>query len=801
MLKNYLAITFRNLAKNKVFIFVNVFGMGVAIACCVVAYINFRYAADWDATQVNGDSIYRVQFWREFQGNRERYGMAPMPLAQYVRQNVKEVDKTARIQVSYVDVRIGDEVFGTPFAFVDSTFFDMFNYELIYGSWRDFTDKTRIFINDELARKYYDREDVVGLPITQIILGKDGIRRPKEFTVGGVFKKLPLNSSFGFSAVTLYDNFWDINLDPDQSENSWKRWTTALFVWIDDAANVRLVERQLQTYVEPQNQVREDFKISNYYLQRFSNMMPANRANPRLAQDGLWGGLPQEAIIVPAVMAGLLLLLACFNFTNTAIAISSRRLKEIGIRKVMGGVRRQLVIQFMSENLLLCFFGLAFGLLLAEWMVPAYDSLWNWLELKLVYAENYGFLLFLTALLLVTAIIAGSYPAFYITHFEPVAILKGKAKFGGTNWFTRVLLGGQFVISLLAIVMGVAFYINGKYQRNYDLGFATTGVISAWVNTEAGFNTYRDALAGNPDIKVIAPTRHHIANNWYNDPVKFEALEREVDIMEVGDGYFEAMDMKLLAGRLFELDSETDRNESVLVTEEFLNEFKWTDNPIGKRVVWMDTVSLYVIGVVKNVYSRALWQPIEPMMFRYTQKDKIQQLVVRTEPAKMSAVNEYMRAKWKEVFPNAQYNGQMIDQELAETNEINDNLVLMFGFLGAFAALMTGIGLYTLVSLNIVKRMKEIGVRKVMGASIGNIAGVINREFMINLGIATVLGGACGFLAANWLMDSIWEYYQQLNALGLLTAAGAMLLIAFSAVAYKTFSTASLNPTKTLRDE
>ncbi len=801
MLKNYLAITFRNLAKNKVFIFVNVFGMGVAIACCVVAYLNFRYAADWDGTQVKGDSIYRVQFWREFQGNRERYGMAPMPLAQYVRQNIKEVEKTARIQVNYVDVRIGDEVFGTPFAFVDSTFFHMFSYELVHGSWRDFSDKTRIFISDELARKYYNREDAVGMPITQIILGKDGIRRPKEFTVGGVFKKLPGNSSFGFSAVTLYDNFWDINLDPDMSENSWKRWTTALFVWIDDPANVRLVERQLQTYVEPQNQVREDFKISNYYLQQFSSMMPANRANPRLAQDGLWGGLPQEAIIVPAVMAGLLLLLACFNFTNTAIAISSRRLKEIGIRKVMGGVRKQLVLQFMGENLLLCFFGLAFGLLLAEWMVPAYDSLWNWLEIRLVYAENYGFLFFLVALLLLTAIIAGSYPAFYITHFEPVAILKGKAKFGGTNWFTRVLLGGQFVISLLAIVMGVAFYINGKYQRNYDLGFATSGVISAWVNTESGFNTYRDALAGNPDIKVIAPTRHHIANNWYNDPVKFESLEREVDIMEVGDRYLEAMDMKLIAGRTFEPDSETDRKESVLVTEEFLKEFKWTDNPIGKRVVWMDTVSLYVIGVVKNVYSRALWQPIEPMMLRYTQKEKIQQLVVRTDPEKTAAVNEYMRAKWKEVFPNAQYSGQMIDQELAETNEINDNLVLMFGFLGAFAALMTGIGLYTLVSLNIVKRMKEIGVRKVLGASIGNIAGVINREFIINLGIATVIGGGLGFLAANWLMDSIWEYYQQLNISGLLVAAGTMIFIAFCAVAYKTFSTASLNPTKTLRDE
>jgi hypothetical protein len=362
-------------------------------------------------------------------------------------------------------------------------------------------------------------------------------------------------------------------------------------------------------------------------------------------------------------------------------------------------------------------------------------------------------------------------------------------------------LGGQFVISLLAIVMGVAFYLNGQFQKNYDLGFATSGVISAWVNTESGFNTYRDALSGNPDIQLIAGTRHHVGNAWYRDPVKYEATESEVDIMEVGDHYLDAMDMTLIRGRQFEEDSETDRKESVLVTEEFVKKFGWKDEPIGKRIVWMDTVQLFVVGVVRSVYSRALWNPIEPLMIRYVEKDKIQQLIVRTTPEKMATVNDYMRAKWKEVFPNAQYSGQMIDQELAETNEINDNLVMMFGFLGAFAALMTGIGLYTLVSLNIVKRMKEIGVRKVMGASIGNIAGVINREFMINLFIATLVGGALGFLSANWLMDSIWEYYQAVKIPGLLISGFVMLLIAFLSVAYKTFSTASLNPTKTLRDE
>jgi hypothetical protein len=349
--------------------------------------------------------------------------------------------------------------------------------------------------------------------------------------------------------------------------------------------------------------------------------------------------------------------------------------------------------------------------------------------------------------------------------------------------------------------MGVTFFMNGQYQKNYDLGFATSGVISAWVNNESGYNTYRDALASNKDIKVIAGTKNHVANSWYNDPIKYEAIEKEVDIADIGDNYMEAMDMTLLSGRKFQPESETDRKESVLVTEEFVKQFGWKDDAIGKRLVWMDTVQFFVIGVVKNVYARALWMPVQPMMFRYAPKEKYQQLIVKADLDKVVSVNEFMEKKWKEVFPNTLYSGQFIDRELQETNEINRNVSIMFGFLGFFAALMTAIGLYTLVSLNIVKKMKEIGVRKVLGASIGNIAGVINMEFIIILAIATVLGGALGFLGANWLMDSIWEYYLKMNFVTLTYSVIAMVIVAVLAVGYKTVSTASLNPTKTLRDE
>jgi ABC-type antimicrobial peptide transport system permease subunit len=208
-----------------------------------------------------------------------------------------------------------------------------------------------------------------------------------------------------------------------------------------------------------------------------------------------------------------------------------------------------------------------------------------------------------------------------------------------------------------------------------------------------------------------------------------------------------------------------------------------------------------VIGVVKNVYARALWQPIKPLMIRYTTPDKYQQIIVSTAPENMKAVNEFMEQKWKEVFPNSVYNGQLIDEEMAETLDINNNIVKMFGFLGFFAILLSTTGLYTLVSLNIIKKMKEIGVRKVLGASVANIARVINLEFIIILFVAGLIGGGLGYFATDFLMDSIWEYYKKLNIVSFSVSIAIMFLIAALAVSLKTVKTASINPVNTLRDE
>jgi putative ABC transport system permease protein len=792
MLKNYITIALRNMMRHKLFIAINVLGLGLAIAMCIIAWLNWRFSEDWDKTQMNAASIYRVQFWHDVPGKSERWGSSPMPLADHIRQNIKSVSKVVCFLPADVSFRIGDELFRASLGYADSLFFEMFTFDILHGNIADFKKKRTLFISDELARIYFNREDVTGEMVAQTINGA-----PVEFMVGGVFKKPPLNSSFAVDAFTQWDNVKDLGIRTDD----WKAWNTT-FVQFEDPALVPQVTKHLQQYVEPQNRAREDFKVRSYYLENFKGIARRSKEQPSVRGSHLRAAMPKAVVDMPVIMAVLLLLLACFNFTNTSIAVCGQRLKEIGIRKAIGGVRKQLIVQFLGESLFLCFLALLTGLLLAEFLVPAFDNLWTWLELDLNYADNLPFMLFLTALLLVTALVAGGYAAFYVTSFDPIAILKAKAKFGGAGRLTRVLLGVQFGIAMLTIIFAIGFYHNAHYQKNYDLGYFTAGVISVDVGDEPGFNTYRDALAGNADIIHIAGTKHHLLGAFDWTTVKYQSQERQVDMMKVGDEYLEAMNIRVIEGRSFTQDSETDRMESILVTEEFVKQFHWNvGDAVGKRVVWMDTVSLYVIGVVKDIYSRALFRPVEPMMIGYAAPAEYTKLIVHASPDKMRGINDFMDAQWKKVFPGRLYNGQLIDNKMKETLEINDNVITVFRFIGFFALLMSATGLFTLVSLQILRRTKEIGMRKVLGASFPSIICVISTEFVLILLFGSLAGGAAGYAMVNVSLDAAWEYYEKVSPITFIISVAIIFLLAVVTVGYKIASTAGMNPVRTLRDD
>ncbi len=794
MIKNYFLITLRSMMKNKLFILINIIGMAVAIADCIVGYFAYEYDSTFDAIHKNQETVYRVSAVRTFENKLTRYGFAPFPLGEIVDKTFSDVDQSARFYHSWANFKREADLFPANISYVDPEFFELFSFQFISGQGSAIKDKTSVLVSENMAiRLFGSPEGAYGKSITQVY-GQE----LKELRIAGVYHEPPMNSSFytiDGSAYMDFENYKDEH--KDISEDDWKVECT-LFVKINDPGRVDPVHRQLQSYIENNNKVREDFQVKEFVLDPLSTMAHRDRADN--VRTRTWGAPPISAIIGSMVMGILILLIACFNLTNTSIAISSRRLKEIGIRKVMGSLRKHLIIQYIGETTFICLVSLLLGLVVADFLIRGWNYMWQYFQLTPHYTDSPGFLIFLMAVLLFTGILAGSYPALYISKFEPVDILKGKLKFGGTNYFTRTLLVLQFALSLISIVSAIGFLQNARYQREYDLGFDVRGTLIAWVNDQQEFDTYRNALQTNPAILSMAGANSGIFSNRANDPVKHESKQVEVDIIGVGDNYLQTMQLKLLEGRDFEKDSETDQKESVIITQKMANLFGW-DQPIGKELVWRDTVKLYVIGVVKDVYTLGLWREMEPMMIRFVLPNRYSQIVVSTKAENVAEVNTFMSNEWSKVFTNRLYNGRSMAGDIQQVKEVNLNIVYMFAFLGAIAMILSGTGLYTLVSLNIIKRMKEIGVRKVLGASVANIARIVNTEFVIILVLASVLGSWAGYTMADSIMGSIWKYYSGVNALTFVISVTLLFMISFIAIGYKVLTAAKMNPVDSLKDE
>jgi ABC-type antimicrobial peptide transport system permease subunit len=355
---------------------------------------------------------------------------------------------------------------------------------------------------------------------------------------------------------------------------------------------------------------------------------------------------------------------------------------------------------------------------------------------------------------------------------------------------------------MLAIIFAIGFYNNAKYQESLDFGYATSGVISVDLMDSDDFEVYKNEILEKRSDLVIAGTKDHVVNSVYKHSAKHESIEKIVEVLDVGENYIEALNIRILEGRSFQRDSETDRKESVIVTEEFVKQFGWNkSNAIGKRIVWNDTTQLYVIGVSNDLFTHSLYEPVVPVMLRYIYPNEYIQLIVSTTQSEIAGVEEFLKDTWTKLFKNMPYNALRNDVVRASSNRVNINGVKIVGCLGMIALLMSVTGLYTMVSLNITSRTKEIGIRKIMGATKWQIARVINMEFIIILICAAIIGGLLGKTLIDNVMTLLWMYYMKLHMLALLFCLSAMLLLAFMILGIKTYITASQNPTKTIRSE
>ena len=413
--------------------------------------------------------------------------------------------------------------FPAQISYIDPEFLDIFTFNIINGDKASISGQGNVLISETMSKTLFGDEFPVGKTISIV----NDQNKEFTFTVGGVFTDMPENSSFRIDVLSHFDNFllmWNLN-DAD-----WKFMTTVLFVQIPNKSLIPSISKLLRNYLPVQNAAREDFRINRFSLVPLKEVGSNTR---NIWSSGLFPSLHPAALIAPPIMAIFILLIACLNFANTSIAIFSKRLKEIGLRKTFGGQRRQLVVQFMFETLIICFLALLVGIAFSSVLVPAYSNLWAYMSIELTFGKYGFFWLFLVLLLLVTGFVAGVYPAIHVSSFSPVNIIKGTNLFKSSGNFSSILLTMQFTISVMALVMGIVFARNAEYQRTLDLGYDRDKVIVVPVTGDL-YTSFRNEIISNPKIISAEGTMNHLGWGSYRRPVKDADKQLEVDVMDIG---------------------------------------------------------------------------------------------------------------------------------------------------------------------------------------------------------------------------------------------------------------------------
>jgi len=502
-----------------------------------------------------------------------------------------------------------------------------------------------------------------------------------------------------------------------------------------------------------------------------------------------------------AIMAILILLTSCLNFTNTTISFSNKRLKEMGVRKVMGGGRTQLMGQLLGESLVICVLAAGLAIIFAEYLLPLFNQMWEdgGIALELNYFSTPDLLLFIGGTILFVTLLAGAYPAFYISSFKPSHIFRGTTKFGGDNWLVRSLLGFQIIISLISIIGGITFAQNAAFQENFDLGYHTKGVINVSLEGEQTYTAFSNIILQNPDIEGVAGSLNNLGfGNWWNSLGKRED-NRWVQVQRVGHDFFKVMGLNLLEGRPFDKNLETDYESSVVVNKKFVQDQQW-ESGLGKQIDMYDK-KFNVVGVVGDFYQESFMGTPSPNVFHFEKPAKYRVIKVKVANDKLLATNKYLEATWKENFPLLPFNSFFQDEVVAQSLKITRNITLLNLFLSIISIILAATGLFSLVSLNVLKRAKEIAVRRVLGASPENITYTVNKHYILVFAVGGILGGLIGGWFSGFLLEQIFKVNQGVSTISIILSVIGISIVGGLTIGGKLYSVMQTNPAETLKSE
>ncbi|MBS1729345.1 MAG: ABC transporter permease [Bacteroidetes bacterium] len=800
MLRNYMKIAYRNLARNKIYSVINIAGLSIGLACAMLIILYVKDEVSYDRFHSNVHNIYRITR-QELDKNGVKGTKDPNTgFLQGPRfaQNITDIKYYVRVQSGNVNMKQGAEVKDKDLLYVDSTFFEVFSFPLLSGNpVTCLNNPSSVVISEDEAKKQFGTKDAVGKIIQ---LKDDSVFVPHVVTA--VAKKCPQNSSIKFDILLPFKESKE-----DASDNTnWFNFFLNTFVVLNPQANISAVESKMNQFYNGDSkdaiatlsaQFGDDVLNWNsiYSLQP---MLSMHMSTDLPANNGLSDASNPIYSYILSGIALFILLIACINFINLTIARSVKRAKEIGIRKVIGGGRKQLIAQFMGESFLLCVIAFVLAIVFVQLFLPVFNTLAN-KTLALSYLFDVKLVGGYILLFLITALLAGFYPAMVLSGYKPVQTLYNRFHPGGKNYLQKSLVVFQFALASFLIIATFTVFQQFNFLTNEKLGYDDTDIVlvrkdfkshdEAWL--------FKNELLKNPNIISVAPRN---GGSWGTAAKLANDTTMQFDYETIDESFLPTLKIPLVKGRNFSPDFPSDSANSVLVNESFVKQAGWKD-PIGQTLnFWYNNKKYSIIGVVKDYHFEPLNKMIRPQVFTMKKNNPYGQVFIKIKPNTAASNLSYIQNTFKQLFPLSPYSYVfMNDQNLKNYEaEAKWKQIMLFGAI--LTIFISCIGLFGLSVLSTEKRTKEIGIRKVLGASVQSVVTTLSKDFVKLVMISLILAIPAAWIAVTkWLQN--YPYRISMNWWLFMSAGTLVILIALVTVIFQAIKAAVANPVKSLRSE
>ncbi len=807
MFRNYLLVAWRSLFRNKIYSVINMVGLTIGITTCILIFTYVQTELSYDKHWKDADRIVRITETFDIQGQIDAFACSSFGVAPSLKQNLPEVASAVRIKsngkltIRYQDILLDEE---NNYA-VDSNFFDVFNFELLHGnSATALLQPYSVVLSEAMSKRYFKDENPVGKMLQ--------IER-KSYTVTGVLKTTLLPSHFQPNSLSSISSL-PLNVRQEM-ESSWfsvgaytyvkltntsslENFDASLKRWADKIIVPFILENKLNDKVTVRSQRLADIHFDDYYT--YDNFVKGQK----------------KYVYIFSCVALFLLIIACFNYMNLATARATKRAREVGLRKVSGAHRGQLVAQFFGESLLLTCIAVVFSISLVELLIPSFNKLIGYTIYLSYTFQTFSFWLNLSSIMLFISLVGGSYPALYLSSFQPAQVLRGrwleKGKQFGKSQFSlrKVLVVLQFAISIGIIAATIIIYKQLKYMKDKDLGFNKEQVIvlnypSTDTNIVKNLKAIRNDFLSNGAIANFT-TASHLPGTYTSRTLFFvkekgeaEHKQTALNVISVDYDYPELMKMKLSGGRWFSREFSEDVDNYV-INEAAVNYLN-LKNPIGSELN-NDDIFGKIVGVIKDFNYASPHTKVEPLVMilpsnRYSGSRYI---LLRVQPNRISEAITFIEQKWKIHFPKAPVAYYFLDDKYNEQYKKENTMLKLFNYFSALTIFISCMGLYGLALFTTEQRVKEIGIRKVLGASVRSIVLLITKDFMLLVLIAIILSAPVTYFLMNrWLYD--FDYRISIGVIPFILAGLVSFIIAFITVGYIARQAANTNPVDSTKYE